>query len=313
MPALLSRRPPGVDFDVERRLRAGRNNRITAAAVLGVMGLMAAVGLTYALYSVSDRRVHDTAMPPPHRRSPLAGPAGGADARRDAARRPGAPLRWPPIGRDRRRWRPGGPSCGRTRPGRELLNSLLFRVGKVRSAQRRPDLEPLDRLEDGGDRSSRPRRQGGGGIPARAAVLVVRTVRPYDAGRGADGPRGPKLEPDAGQATPYTRASRGDEGGLRLTLVVRRRADSGDRPDGRAFGGGPRAAGRGTGTPDGGGAGTAGATSDFGAGRPGSWAIPRTGGEPARRCCLRRTGGEGHRPLRPGSPRLRPAGAGGCW
>lgn len=63
--------PPGVDFDVERRVRAGRYKHLTAAVVLGVMGLMAAVGLAFALYTVPDRRAHDTAMPAPHRRSPL--------------------------------------------------------------------------------------------------------------------------------------------------------------------------------------------------------------------------------------------------
>ena len=167
--------PPGVDFEVERRLRAGRNKRLTAAALLGVMGLMAAVSLAYALYTVSDRRAHDTAMPAPQRRSPL----------QDLALAP-TPAVTPPASLEALRWLP--PDCTvvagvqfaelrQTDAGRDLLNHL-FRVGKVDInadlLERWTGLKPeeVDHLVLGVKADE--------GIPPRS-VLVVRTVRPYDA------------------------------------------------------------------------------------------------------------------------------------
>jgi hypothetical protein len=48
-----------------------RSNSLLAAAVLGVMALMAAVGLIFALHTQKDRRAHDTALPRKSRRPAL--------------------------------------------------------------------------------------------------------------------------------------------------------------------------------------------------------------------------------------------------
>jgi hypothetical protein len=45
-----------------------RANRLVAGVVLGVMALMAATGLTYALMTVKVRREHDTSLPPRQRK-----------------------------------------------------------------------------------------------------------------------------------------------------------------------------------------------------------------------------------------------------
>jgi hypothetical protein len=52
------------DFTL-RPVRSPRGKRLTLAAVLGVMGLMAAGGLALALYTVGERRDHDSRLPPP--------------------------------------------------------------------------------------------------------------------------------------------------------------------------------------------------------------------------------------------------------
>ncbi len=167
--------PPGVDIDVDRRLQVGSRKRITAAAVLGVMGLMAAVGLAYALHTVHDRRAHDTAMPPPHRRSPL----------QDLPTAP-TPAVTPPAALEALRWLPPDVTVvagvqvaelRQTDAGRDLMNHL-FRVGKVDInadlLERWTGLKPeeIDHLVLGVKADE--------GIPP-PAVLVVRTLRPYDA------------------------------------------------------------------------------------------------------------------------------------
>ena len=162
------------NLDWERRLRSGRNNRILAGAVLGVMGVMAAVGLAYALYTVTDRRAHDTALPPPPRRSPLADlPAP-------------APVVTPPAALAALRWLPADctliagvqlTEMRQTDEGRDLLNHL-FRIGKweinADLLERWTGLKAreIDHLVVG--------VQAEDGVPP-PAVLVVRTVRPYDA------------------------------------------------------------------------------------------------------------------------------------
>ncbi len=168
--------PAGVDCDVDRPLSTGRNKRITAAAVLGVMGLMATVGLAFALYTVHDRRVHDTAMPPPHRRSPL----------QDLATPTPTPTVTPPADLEALRWLPPDDTVvagvqvaelRQTDSGRDLLNHL-FRVGRVEVnadlLERWTGLKPeeIDHVVLG--------VQADEGVPP-PAVLVVRTMRPYDA------------------------------------------------------------------------------------------------------------------------------------
>ena len=173
MPSVLTA-PSAVDFDMHRRLQVGTRKRITAAAVLGVMGLMAAIGLAYALYTVHDRRVHDTAMPPPHHRSPL----------QDLAMP--TPAVTPPAALEALRWLPPDVTVvagvqvaelRQTDAGRDLMNHL-FRVGKVEInadlLERWTGLRPeeIDHIVLGVKADE--------GIPP-SAVLVVRTVRPYNA------------------------------------------------------------------------------------------------------------------------------------
>jgi len=200
--------PPGVDFDVDRRQRVGSRKRITAAAVLGVMGLMAAVGLAFALYTVHDRRVHDTAMPPPHRRSPLQDlPAP-------------TPAVTAPAALEALRWLPAGVTVvagvqvaelRQTDAGRDLMDHL-FRVGKVEInadlLERWTGLKPeeIDHVVLGVKADE--------GIPP-PAVLVVRTVRPFDA-EAVRSALGAEPAPAAGGKTLY-RCKPGD-GGLRPYL-----------------------------------------------------------------------------------------------
>ena len=202
----------GVDFDVDRSLRAGRNKRLTAAAVLGVMGLMAAVGLAFALYTVHDRRVHDTAMPPPHRRSPL------QDL--ETPTPTPTPTVTPPADLEALRWLPSGVTVvagvqvaelRQTDAGRDLLNHL-FRVGKVEInadlLERWTGLKPeeIDHVVLGVKADE--------GVPP-PAVLVVRTLRPYDA-EAVRSALGAEPAPTAGGKTIY-RCKPGD-GGLRPWL-----------------------------------------------------------------------------------------------
>jgi hypothetical protein len=170
------------NLDVDRRLRAGRSNRIVAACVLGVMGLMAAVGLAYALYTVGDRRAHDTAMPPPPRRSPLA---------ELVAPNPPAPAVTPaaaarPADLEAVRWLPkdttviAGVQVAEMRQseaGRNLMNHL-FHIGKIQidadllARWTGLKLEEIDHVVVG-IKTDDP-------VPPRT-VVVVQTVRPYDA------------------------------------------------------------------------------------------------------------------------------------
>lgn len=207
MPSVLTA-PPAVDFDAHRRLQVGTRKRITAAAVLGVMGLMAAIGLAFALYTVHDRRVHDTAMPPPHRRSPL----------QDLAMP--TPAATPPAALEALRWLPPDVTVvagvqvaelRQTDAGRDLTNHL-FRLGNVEVnadlLERWTGLkaEEIDHLVLGVKADE--------GIPP-PAVLVVRTVRPYDA-EAVRATLGAEPAPAVGGKTLY-KCKTGD-GGLRPFL-----------------------------------------------------------------------------------------------
>ena len=141
----------------------------------GVMGLMAAIGLAYALYTQPTRRAYDTALPPPPRRSPLADlPAP-------------APVATAPAALEALRWLP--PDCTliagvqltelrQTEEGRDLQNHL-FRIGKWEISadllERWTGLKAreIDHLVVG-VRAEEP-------FPT-PTVVVVRTVRPYDQG-----------------------------------------------------------------------------------------------------------------------------------
>ncbi len=127
---------------VHRRLEAGaRTTGSWQAVVLGVMGLMAAIGLAYALYTQPTRRAYDTALPPPPRRSPLADlPAP-------------APVVTAPAALEALRWLP--PDCTliagvqltelrQTEEGRDLHESLISH--RQMGNQRRP-AGALDRAE----------------------------------------------------------------------------------------------------------------------------------------------------------------------
>ncbi len=162
-----------VQLDVERQLHAGRNNRIVAGAVLGVMATGAAVGLVFALCTIGDRRAHDTALPPPPRRSPLVDlPSPAVTATAPAALEA---LRWLPndctliAGAQLTELR-------QTEEGRDLLNHL-FRIGpweiNADLLERWTGLKAreIDHLVVG-VRAEEP-------FPT-PTVLVVRTVRPYD-------------------------------------------------------------------------------------------------------------------------------------
>ncbi len=162
-----------VHLDEDRRLRAARNNRIVAGVVLGVMGLSAALGLAYALYTQPTRRAYDTALPPPPRRSPLAElPAP-------------APIVTPPAALEALRWLPHDctliagvqlAELRQTDEGRDLPNHL-FRIGKCEInadlLERWTGLKPreIDHVVIG-VRAEEP-------IPT-PTVVVVRTMRPYD-------------------------------------------------------------------------------------------------------------------------------------
>lgn len=214
-------------------MRPGRNKRVTAAALLGVMGVMAAAGLSFALYTVHDRRVHDTAMPPPHRRSPL----------QDQAVTP-APVATAPAALEGLRWLPAGTTVvagvqvaelRQTDAGRDLLNHL-FHVGKVEInadlLERWTGLRPeeVDHLVLGVKADD--------GVPP-PAVLVVRTVRPYDAdavraslGAGPGEKHGGKTlyrcNPGDGGLRPWLWC--GDERTLMFGLLEKQLAAVPDRP-----------------------------------------------------------------------------------
>jgi hypothetical protein len=162
----------GVDLDVDRRLRMRRRNRLVAAGVLCVMGLGAAVGLTYALYSQPERRAHDTRMPHKAR-----GP--------NLTELPTTPAVTAPAAMEALRWLPA--DCNvvagvqvaelrQTETGRDLLNHLA-QMGKIEVnaalLERWTGLkvDEVDQLVVGVKADS--------DFPPRA-MLIVRTVRPYD-------------------------------------------------------------------------------------------------------------------------------------
>ncbi len=137
--------------EVDRRPPAGRNKWLVAGTMLGVMAVMAAVALAYALYTQPERRDHDQ---PPMQEA----------------------LRWlPPDSTVIAGVRVA--DLNRSDAGRDLLNHL-FQVGKVDlnadMLQRWTGLNLGDidlfvvgvRAEDG---------------LAPRTVVVVRTLRPYDA------------------------------------------------------------------------------------------------------------------------------------
>jgi hypothetical protein len=165
--------PVGVELSVERRLCMARSNRILATAVLGVMGVVAAIGLAFALYTTGDRRAHDTRMPPPHR-SPL--------AEQPLDVQPAAP----PATLEALRWLPGDTTLiagvqvaelRQTDAGRDLLNHL-FHIGKIEinadMLERWTGLkmDDVDHVVLG--------VQADDALPPQT-VLIVRTSRPYDA------------------------------------------------------------------------------------------------------------------------------------
>ncbi len=162
---------------------AGRNTRITAAAVLSAMALMAGIGLVYALYTTGDRRAHDTAMPPPPRRSPLQDLFHPPTAATPPAVTPTTAIR--PADLEALRWLPAdstviaGVQIAELRQadgGLALLNRL-FHIGKIHIdpdfLERWTGLKPAEidhvvmgvKVEDA--------------VPPRT-IVVVRTVRPYD-------------------------------------------------------------------------------------------------------------------------------------
>ena len=166
--------PYGAEFDVERRLRMRRGNRLLAGVVFGVMGVMGAVGLSFALYTQPERRANDTRMPPPVRKSPLAEQAPD-----------GQPAR-PPAALEALHWLPANTTLiagvqvaelRQTDAGRDLLNHLLH-IGKIEInadlLERWTGLktEEIDHLVLG--------VQADDALPPQT-MLVVRTVRPYDA------------------------------------------------------------------------------------------------------------------------------------
>jgi hypothetical protein len=201
--------PPiaGVDLDVDRRLRMGRTNRIVAAAVLGVMGLMAVLSLTYALYTQPDRRAHDTRLPHKPR-----GP--------NLTDLPSTPASTPPAALEALRWLPAGSNVvagvqvaelRRIDAGRDHLKHL-FRIGKIDLnaglLERWTGLkaEDVDHLVLGvkADDDLLPR-----------TVLVVRTVHPYNADAVRTALQAERL-PDAGGKTLYKCKPR--DGGLAPVL-----------------------------------------------------------------------------------------------
>jgi hypothetical protein len=167
--------PPitGVDLDVDRRLRMRRNNRIVAATVLGVMGLGAILGLSYALYSQPERRAHDTRMPHKPR-----GP--------NLTDLPTTPTATPPIALEALRWLPTDSTVvagvqvaelRQTDAGRDLLNNLSH-IGKLEIKAGLLEqwtglkVEEVDHVVLGVKADD--------ALPPRA-VLVVRTLHPYNA------------------------------------------------------------------------------------------------------------------------------------
>ena len=200
--------PAAVDLDVERRRRVGRKNRILAGMMLGGMGVMAAVALAYALYTTGERRAHDTAMPPPPRRSPLA-----------EAPAP-APTATPPAALEALRWLPADTTLvagvqaaelRQTEAGRDLLNHL-FRVGKTEI-----NADMLERWT--GLKASQIDHvvlgvKADDALPPRT-LLVVRTTRPYDADAVKAALHAEPV-PDAVGKTVYRAGPR--DGGLRPAL-----------------------------------------------------------------------------------------------
>jgi hypothetical protein len=156
---------------LESALR-GRTNRQIIMALLGVMGLMAALSLTYAFYTQPERRAHDTRMPHKPRGPNLTEPP-----------TPSVPA---PAAMEALRWLPADSNfvagvqvaeLRQTDAGRDLLNHLAP-IGKIEAnaglLERWTGLkiEEVDQLVLGvkADNDFPPR-----------AVLIIRTVQPYNA------------------------------------------------------------------------------------------------------------------------------------
>jgi hypothetical protein len=170
--------PPVVETSpAVRYFLARRANRLVAACVLGVMFLMATVGLTYALWTQKDRRAHDTDLGKRPRRFP----ASVEDPLPEVATV--APARLAALG-----YLPPDSNVVagvhvaelmHTAAGRELLTKPL-KVGSLEirfDSLERLSVLKLDELDHVvlGLRAEDPLGQ--------PAALVVRTRRPYDAER----------------------------------------------------------------------------------------------------------------------------------
>ena len=212
----------------------GRTHRQVLAAVLGVMGLMAAVGLAFALHTTADRRANDTRMPPPPRKSPLTQPVEPA---------PETPA-VSPAALEALHWLPPGVTVvagvqvaemRRTDAGRELLQRP-FRVGGVEADPARLEgwtglkMDEIDHIVLGARAED--------DVPP-PAVLVVRTVRPYNADAVKAALQAERL-PDGGGKALYKVRPRGanlrpvlwlaDDRTLAFALLANHLQDIPDRP-----------------------------------------------------------------------------------
>ncbi|HVS39157.1 MAG TPA: hypothetical protein VMS17_26600 [Gemmataceae bacterium] len=160
-------------LDVQRRFGAGGHKTMVAAVVVGVMAVMAAIGLVYALHTTGQRRAYDTALPPPARRSPLLDlPAP-------------TPVVTPPAALEGLRWLPPNTTLiagvqlaemRQTDAGLKLMHQS-FSIGSLEFSPSRLEgwtglkVQEIDHVVIG-VQADEP-------LPP-PAVMVVRTIHPYD-------------------------------------------------------------------------------------------------------------------------------------